>query len=95
MRVTVLCFGVLREIAGAQQEMQVDAGVTVGVLLARLEAQATSPSEIWTRLAVAVNRVYAARETVLAEGDEVALLPPVSGGRGESARSASNHRCRS
>ncbi len=36
--------------------------------------------DVWGSLAVAVNQEYAGRERLLAEGDEVALLPPVSGG---------------
>lgn len=46
---------------------------------------------MWRSLAVAVNREYAPVDTVLREGDEVALLPPVSGGllrAGRIARSA-------
>jgi molybdopterin synthase catalytic subunit len=35
---------------------------------------------VWGALAVAVNREYANRSAVLQEGDEIALLPPVSGG---------------
>jgi molybdopterin synthase catalytic subunit len=38
---------------------------------------------VWSALAVAVNREYAAASAVLHEGDEVALLPPVSGGASE------------
>ena len=35
---------------------------------------------MWRSLAVAVNREYSSLVEVLCEGDEVALLPPVSGG---------------
>jgi hypothetical protein len=35
---------------------------------------------LWQSLAVAVNREYCLRDAVLHDGDEVALLPPVSGG---------------
>ena len=37
----------------------------------------------WTSIAVAVNQEYVQRSAVLREGDEVALLPPVSGGSKE------------
>jgi molybdopterin synthase catalytic subunit len=53
-------------------------GTTVAQLLERLGAKAAHP--VWSALAVAVNREYASGEAVLQEGDEVALLPPVSGG---------------
>lgn len=35
---------------------------------------------LWRSLAVAVNREYASPDAALGDGDEVALLPPVSGG---------------
>jgi molybdopterin converting factor small subunit len=35
---------------------------------------------LWRSLAVAVNREYGSASIVLRDGDEVALLPPVSGG---------------
>jgi molybdopterin converting factor small subunit len=38
---------------------------------------------LWRSLAVAVNREYASQAAVLCDDDEVALLPPVSGGSGE------------
>jgi len=47
-------------------------------LMERLRNGAGHP--VWSALAVAVNREYAAASAVLHEGDEVALLPPVSGG---------------
>jgi molybdopterin converting factor small subunit len=50
---------------------------TVGDLLEQLGGQAIP---LWNSLAVAVNRSYAMRTTLLQDGDEVALLPPVSGG---------------
>ena len=39
-------------------------------------------TKLWPALAIAVNRSYAARACGLRDGDEVALLPPVSGGSG-------------
>ena len=74
MRVKVRLFAGLRERAGAA-ERELD-GVT-------------RVSEVWPALALgdepdgllyAVNRRYAEREQELADGDEVALIPPVSGG---------------
>ncbi len=82
MRIRVVCFGVLRELVGVQQrEVEVGPGATVGELLDVCRAETSKQSEVWTSLAVAVNQEYASRSAVLAEGDEVALLPPVSGGR--------------
>ncbi len=82
MQVTVLFFGILKELAGAERRtLKIAPGASVGELVGVCAAQASKQSEVWTSLAVAVNQEYASRATVLAEGDEVALLPPVSGGR--------------
>jgi molybdopterin converting factor subunit 1 len=81
MRVNVLYFGTLKDLFGLQQQsLDVADGVTVEVLLSLLHAQTSKQSDVWRTLAVAVNRDYAGPATVLREGDEVALLPPVSGG---------------
>ena len=84
MRVRLLFFGVLRELAGAPEwAMVVEEGTTVADLVRRCE-QALPATEIWVSIATAVNQEYTGRERVLGEGDEVALLPPVSGGRGDA-----------
>jgi molybdopterin converting factor subunit 1 len=84
MRVRLLYFGILKDSLGtAGDEVEVSSGVTVGGLLRILEGQTSKEimdGDIWRRLAVAVNREYSAPDVVLREGDEVALLPPVSGG---------------
>lgn len=81
MRVTVLYFGVLKDLfADSRATMDVAPGETVGSLLRLSEKNASKHSVVWRTLAVAVNREYVGVDHVLAEGDEVALLPPVSGG---------------
>ena len=80
MRVRVLFFGVLRDVmVTPERSLEVEAGTTAGevVEMCRMEAAGPAP---WGSLAVAVNEVYTGRERLLVEGDEVALLPPVSGG---------------
>lgn len=86
MRVAVLYFGILKDLVAAERDaLELPEGETVGGLVSRLRESASKQGEglagIWSSLAVAVNREYAPAETVLREGDEVALLPPVSGGR--------------
>jgi len=78
MRVRVLYFGVLKESLGRESEMvELPEAARVADLMARFEGKGAE----WMRsIAVAVNREYARREDVLRDGDEVALLPPVSGG---------------
>ena len=77
----VLYFGVLREMmGGARVPMELDEGWSVGDLVARVRKE--KGGAVWGSIAVAVNREYAGLSTVLCDGDEVALLPPVSGGGG-------------
>ncbi len=59
--------------------LEVQAGATAGEVVELCRAGAEGG--VWRALAVAVNQEYARRDRVLLEGDEVALLPPVSGGR--------------
>jgi molybdopterin converting factor subunit 1 len=82
MQVRVLFFGVLKDLlSSAGEAVTVPEGTTVAHLLEQLRDDGTHP--VWSSLAVAVNREYAAASAVLHEGDEVALLPPVSGGANE------------
>jgi MoaE-MoaD fusion protein len=79
MHVRVLYFGVLRDLQGrGETSLELAEGATVAELLEQLRGQAAHP--VWAALAVAVNREYATAAVALHEGDEVALLPPVSGG---------------
>jgi molybdopterin synthase catalytic subunit/molybdopterin converting factor small subunit len=74
MRVTVRLFAGLRERAGWSSQ-EIDGVATVADVWAALGLD-DQP----TGLLYAVNRTYASPETELADGDEVALIPPVSGG---------------
>lgn len=78
MRVRVLYFGVLKESLGRESEqVELAEGARVADLMARYEDGHAD----WMRsIAVAVNQEYARAADVLRDGDEVALLPPVSGG---------------
>ena len=81
MRIHLLYFGVLKERSGGEREVvELAGGASVGDLLSVLRERAGAGLPVWKSLAVAVNREYAGIGTVLREGDEVALLPPVSGG---------------
>jgi MoaE-MoaD fusion protein len=76
MRITVRLFAGLRERAGwAEREVEIPAGAVVGDVWPRLELGDEPPG-----LAYARNREYAGRDEGLAAGDEVAVIPPVSGG---------------
>ena len=73
MNVTVRLFAGLRERAGWSKR-EIDAA-TVGEVWDALQLGAEPNGLLY-----AVNREYATRERALADGDEVALIPPVSGG---------------
>lgn len=82
MEVTVRLFAMLRERAGAPEVvLDLPDGASVGDALARLRDLAED-----LPLVMAVNREYASEDTVLDPGDELALIPPVSGGAPERGR---------
>jgi molybdopterin converting factor subunit 1 len=77
--VRVRLFASYREAAGTGRlEAPLPAGARVRDLLTQLLAQV--PALGAARGLVAVNQVYVDPEVVLHDGDEVALIPPVSGG---------------
>jgi len=87
MQVRVRCFGILKDWCGASEtSIELPEGATVSDLLARLgdslHASAKTPAQsgLFSGIAVSVNAEYANASHVLHEGDEVGLLPPVSGG---------------
>ncbi len=76
MKVTVRLFAGLRERAGTgERELELPDGAGVADVWPALDL-----GDEPTGLLFAVNRQYAAREQKLSPGDEVALIPPVSGG---------------
>ena len=76
MEVTVRLFAMLRERAGSGElVLDLPDGASVGDALDRLGELAGG-----VPLVMAVNREYAPRDQVLDPGDELALIPPVSGG---------------
>jgi molybdopterin converting factor subunit 1 len=81
MRVRVLYFGVLKEIFGRESEaLELEDGALVADLLRSYRGRELGAARFWESIAVAVNQEYARGEDLLRDGDEVALLPPVSGG---------------
>jgi molybdopterin converting factor subunit 1 len=81
MRVRVLFFGMLKDRMGKSSDsLELPEGASIRDLLAHYETEVPRLKESLPALAVAVNQVYASPEAKLKAGDEVALLPPVSGG---------------
>ncbi len=79
----------LKEWLGAPETtVDLPEGATVAALLEHLAAR--EPSPVLRGIAVSVNAEYAAGAQVLREGDEVGLLPPVSGGSASDAEEVDN-----
>jgi MoaE-MoaD fusion protein len=86
MRVRVLFFGMLKDLAGKSSDWLVlPEGAFVRDVLSHYASQSPGLKEAMAALAVAVNREYSGPETLLKSDDEVALLPPVSGGSGKAS----------
>jgi molybdopterin converting factor subunit 1 len=91
MQVQILFFGMLKDIFGKPSKtIELPEGATVRNVLARCECEFPGLKASLPSLALAVNQQYAGPDTKLNPGDEIALLPPVSGGSHE--QSEARHR---
>ena len=80
MRIKVLAFGIVKEIfSGSSAELEVPRDVTAAGLKVALERQYPRLAQLASCL-MAVNNEYADAEMLIHEKDEIALIPPVSGG---------------
>ena len=81
MRVRVRLFASLREAAGCSEvELELPAKATADEAWRRLAGEFPALASRRASLAVSVNRSYAGFDTALEDGDELAFIPPVSGG---------------
>ena len=81
MRVTVRLFARLKEIAGSPElERVVTSGTTVGDVWRGLTREFPEFAPYERSISTAINADYARMDTRVGDGDEVAFLPPVSGG---------------
>jgi len=81
MRVRLLFFASLRErLHTSEVGHDLDDGSTIADLWSDLCRRNPGLEEITASISFAVNQEYVDRATVLHDGDEVALIPPVSGG---------------
>lgn len=81
MRVTVRLFAGQRDIVGAAElALEVPSGATAGAIWEQLAAEYPRLAGFTGRVLYAVNQEYSGPAAELREGDEVAFVPPVSGG---------------
>jgi molybdopterin converting factor subunit 1 len=81
MQVRVLFFGILKDLAGQEADsLNLPEQAVLSDVLAHYEARIPSLRTLSSSLAISINQEYAGPESKLHAGDEVALLPPVSGG---------------
>jgi molybdopterin synthase catalytic subunit len=81
IRVNVLYFAILRERLGIDGEaLDLPAGADVGAARAEIAARHPDIAPLLPRVATAVNQAIVPEAHLLADGDELALIPPVAGG---------------
>jgi MoaE-MoaD fusion protein len=89
MRVRILAFGLLTDLIPEKTgQIDLPPEATVADLLQACRRSHPGHDQLWSSVAVAVNQEYATPEHPLSDNDEVALLPPVSGGSPEDSAAA-------
>jgi molybdopterin converting factor subunit 1 len=81
MRVRVLFFGMLKDLVGrAEERIEVEDGARLSAVFEHYARRFPRLRELSGSIVLARNQEFAAPEAVIGEGDEIAFLPPVSGG---------------
>ena len=81
MQVRVLYLGMLKDLAGREREVvQLSDGARLSDLYAELQQRMPKLQEFRNAIALSINYEYSDGAAVLQDNDEVALIPPVSGG---------------
>jgi molybdopterin converting factor subunit 1 len=81
VRVTVRLFARLRDIAGAAElTRDIAPGATIGTVWRQLAGEFPDLAPFEQSISTAVNLDYARMDQAVGDGDEIAFLPPVSGG---------------
>ena len=86
MRVKVLFFGVLKYLVGTSEDtIEVPPNATVGSIFEHYAEQIATLRHSRPSILFARNRDFSSEDTKVAENDEIAFLPPVSGGSDSNA----------
>jgi molybdopterin converting factor subunit 1 len=81
VRVTVRLFARLRDVTGASElARDLPPGATIGDVWRQLAQEFPELTGYERSISSAINADYARMDQVVGEGDEIAFLPPVSGG---------------
>ena len=81
MTIKLKFFAILHDLAGVREgTLELPEGSTVAIASDIIARQFPAIAKHLPRIAFAVNQEYRDREAVLKDGDEIALIPPVSGG---------------
>ena len=89
MRVRVVYFGILRDMSGHEHEsIELADNAHLAELYSDLQNRIPDLKNFGTSIALSINYEYSSLDAPLHDGDEVALLPPVSGGAGASNSAA-------
>jgi molybdopterin synthase catalytic subunit/molybdopterin converting factor small subunit len=84
MQVRVLYLGMLRDLAGCERDVvQLGDGARLSDLYTKLQQRIPKLQDFRGAIALSVNYQYSRGEVALHDNDEVALIPPVSGGKGD------------
>ena len=83
VHIRVLFFGVIRDVVGLREDsLDLPAGGDLGTVFEHYAARFPRLRDMASSTVLALNQQFSSPAAPLAEGDEVALLPPVSGGSG-------------
>jgi molybdopterin converting factor subunit 1 len=81
MKVKVMFFGGIRDIVGtAEGELEIPSGMTARELIQRYCQDYPLFNSYAASTMIAVNLEFASPDTLIKDGDEIAFIPPVSGG---------------
>ncbi len=80
MKINVKTFGITKEIIGeAELNIEIQDNISVAILMENLKEKYPKLQDL-SSILMAVNAEYAEPNVILKNNDEVALIPPVSGG---------------
>jgi MoaE-MoaD fusion protein len=92
VQIRVLFFGLLKDICGgAEDRIELPAGATAGAVFEHYASRFPKLRQMASSIVLARNHEFATTAEALSEGDEVALLPPVSGGNLAEVRDPEGH----